>query len=167
MKECLNCKKEFEPKKRHGKFCCANCRVAYNRKHPKIENGINVVVSPTMQELFESIMAGIDAINTKNGLPPAQVHIITPKQAVALHNAENKDQITELKGIPISKLKEASSISEDEITDMARKTNIQAEINKIKAEKCPKERDTPMGRKSWQMDQQKRIQELKDKLDGI
>lgn len=89
MKECLNCKKEFEPKKQHGKFCCANCRVSYNRKHPKIENGINAVVSPTMQELFNSIMAGIDAINARNGLPPAICSVIVPekqKEAVLSYN---------------------------------------------------------------------------------
>ena len=89
MKECLNCKKEFEPKKQHGKFCCANCRVSYNRKHPKIENGINAVVSPTMQELFNSIMAGIDAINARNGLPPAMCAVIVPekqKEAVLSYN---------------------------------------------------------------------------------
>lgn len=38
------------------------------------------------------------------------------------------------------------------------------EMEAIKAEKCPKERDTPMGRRSWAVDQHKRIQELQQKL---
>lgn len=67
MKQCLNCQKEFEPKKPHGKFCSANCRVAYNRKNPQKP----IPVSPCMQEMFNSILAGINAINAKNGQPPA------------------------------------------------------------------------------------------------
>lgn len=67
MKLCLNCNKEFEPKKPHGKFCSANCRVAYNRKNPQKP----IPVSPCMREMFNSIMAGINAINAKNGQPEA------------------------------------------------------------------------------------------------
>jgi hypothetical protein len=41
---------------------------------------------------------------------------------------------------------------------------IMKQIEAIKAEKIPKERDTSNGRKSWSFDQQKRIQELQNKL---
>lgn len=41
---------------------------------------------------------------------------------------------------------------------------IEDSIAKIRAEKIPKERDTPFGRKAWQMDQQKRIQELQKQI---
>lgn len=41
---------------------------------------------------------------------------------------------------------------------------ILSQIAAIKAEKVPKERDTLNGRKSWQIDQNKRIIELQDKL---
>src|SRR6478735_393114 len=34
MKACMNCKKMFEPKRPHGKFCSDKCRVAYNRSNP-------------------------------------------------------------------------------------------------------------------------------------
>lgn len=44
------------------------------------------------------------------------------------------------------------------------KKAIEKQISAIKAEKCPKERDTPMGRRSWAVDQHKRIQELQNKL---
>lgn len=51
--------------------------------------------------------------------------------------------------------------------DPLRKMEIQRQIESIRAEKIPKERDTVFGRKSWQIDQQKRIQELQNKLNGI
>lgn len=38
------------------------------------------------------------------------------------------------------------------------------QIAAIRAEKIPKERDTTYGRRAWQLDQQKRIQELQAKL---
>ncbi len=85
MKECLNCTKAFEPKKPHGKFCSANCRVAYNRKSsPKVDP-----ISPCMHEMFNSIMAGINAINAKNGQPPALAAVFVPekpKDAVLSYN---------------------------------------------------------------------------------
>lgn len=40
----------------------------------------------------------------------------------------------------------------------------QALIDAIKSEKIPKERDTPMGRKAWALEQQKRIQDIKNQL---
>lgn len=43
-------------------------------------------------------------------------------------------------------------------------TSAEAMIDAIKSEKIPKERDTPMGRKSWEIDKQKRIQEIKNQL---
>lgn len=48
--------------------------------------------------------------------------------------------------------------------DPLRKMEIQRQIESIRAEKIPKERDTVFGRKSWQLDQHKRIQELQNKL---
>lgn len=47
------------------------------------------------------------------------------------------------------------------------KETIEREITDIKAEKIPATRDTPMGRKSWALDQKKRIQELEKQLNGI
>lgn len=35
MKECLNCKKEYEPKRDTSKFCSTSCRVRYHQKHGK------------------------------------------------------------------------------------------------------------------------------------
>lgn len=42
MKECLNCKKEFEPKKPKAKFCSISCRVAFHRnKKRKIQEAMS------------------------------------------------------------------------------------------------------------------------------
>lgn len=48
--------------------------------------------------------------------------------------------------------------------EVPKETEIQAQIKLIRAEKIPAYRDTPIGRKSWLIDQQKRISELQQKL---
>jgi hypothetical protein len=48
--------------------------------------------------------------------------------------------------------------------DVLRNADIQDKIWAIKSEKCPKERDTTLGKKSWELEQKKRIQELEGKL---
>lgn len=52
------------------------------------------------------------------------------------------------------------------ISGKAKKVNdlILAQIKAIEAEKVPKERDTPNGRRSWRLDQKKRIDERKKQL---
>lgn len=94
--------------------------------------------------------------------------LISQSQAVALHNAENPDQSTE--AYNISKKKAEALLKpvvppgfEAQVSEAAQK-QIREDIARIKAERCPPERDTPIGRKSWQIDQQKRIQELQNKL---
>lgn len=43
-------------------------------------------------------------------------------------------------------------------------TATKAMIDAIKSEKIPKERDTAIGRKAWEMEQKKRIQEIENQL---
>jgi len=87
MKECMNCKNEFEAKRPHAKFCSDKCRVAYNRAHPQ-----QAVTKLQMQLLYNEMldlarkMQGTDSISV---LPP-----LSPQKAVALHNAEYPDQHT-------------------------------------------------------------------------
>lgn len=86
MKQCLNCQNDFEYKREAAKFCSDLCRVQYNRKNPKK----TTPVSPCMQEMFNSIMAGINAINAKNGQPPAVAAVFTKepeKEATMSYNA--------------------------------------------------------------------------------
>jgi hypothetical protein len=42
MKECLFCKKYFNPKKAHAKFCSDKCRVYFNRTKPKKVKGLSL-----------------------------------------------------------------------------------------------------------------------------
>ena len=44
---------------------------------------------------------------------------------------------------------------------------IKKQIAAIQAEKIPKERDTPLGRTHWAKDQEKKIKELRNKLNSI
>lgn len=41
---------------------------------------------------------------------------------------------------------------------------IRGQIKSILDEKCPKERDTPLGRKSWALEQKKRIEDLEKQI---
>lgn len=59
---------------------------------------------------------------------------------------------------PTKELKPAVEEKPNDVTD------IQKQIASIRAEKVPKERDTIIGRKSWSIEQEKRIKELKEKI---
>jgi len=74
MKECLHCKKQYEPKRAHSKFCSTSCRVMYNRNHPK-----ETVSKFQMQVLYNNILAAVDSINAKNGQPEAFVGVFKPE----------------------------------------------------------------------------------------
>jgi hypothetical protein len=59
MKECLECKKEFDAKREAAKFCSVNCRVKWNRKQPKK----NIVTPLQMQVLYNSVLEMVGKIN--------------------------------------------------------------------------------------------------------
>jgi hypothetical protein len=52
MKECLHCKKQFQPKKETAKFCGTSCRVMYNRKHGS-KKSVSLV---QIQVLYNSLL---------------------------------------------------------------------------------------------------------------
>jgi predicted nucleic acid-binding Zn ribbon protein len=101
--ECLNCKKEFEPKRPHGKFCSDKCRVAYNRANPQ-----NKVTNIQMQVLYAEMLKMASEFK---GFDIKMVDPITPQVHVALINAENKDQHTFIKEYDYAGLKELISTS--------------------------------------------------------
>lgn len=78
MNECLNCKKEYEAKRPHSKFCSVKCRVMYNRKNPK--EGVSKV---QMQVLYNSILEVVNRINMGNGQPEAIAAVFKPIQTAA------------------------------------------------------------------------------------
>lgn len=85
--------------------------------------------------------------------PPSDLEIKqkAPKEEKKPTLADSKPQEQ-----PMPKLEAA-------ISEAAQKA-IREQIAAIRAEKIPPERNTPMGKKAWQIDQQKRIQELQNKL---
>ena len=59
--KCLNCQKEFEPKRKDtAKFCSATCRVRYNRVNPK-----DKVTKVQMQVLYNTMMERLGQIEYK------------------------------------------------------------------------------------------------------
>ena len=59
--KCLNCQKEFEPKRKDtAKFCSATCRVQYNRVNPK-----DKVTKVQMQVLYNTMMERLGQIEYK------------------------------------------------------------------------------------------------------
>lgn len=76
-------------------------------------------------------------------------------------NARLKSRIQELLSVAVVPNSAISVPSPQEAID---NDLILDQIKAIQAEKCPKERDTPLGRGVFKMEQNKRIQELKLKL---
>lgn len=111
--------------------------------------------------IYEFLDGKINPSNQKSFIP------LPESTLVALHNAQNKSQFTETYNLPKKKAEailKPNDQSEKAPVDVIRNADIEDKIQVIRAEKIPKERDTVNGRKSWQMEQQKRIQELKNQL---
>lgn len=92
MKNCLNCNKEYENKRAASKFCSVSCRVLYNRKNPKTPK-INPMeqMASLHQEMLDTMFM------IKELTLASEVRYVAPlttEQSIALHNAENKDQLT-------------------------------------------------------------------------
>lgn len=81
-------------------------------------------------------------------------------------NKEDEKQsfvkFSDIKNIPDNVKKAIGYVGENIVPKVV--ASIEGKIKEIEAEKIPKDRDTPLGRKSWAKEQQKRIVELKNKL---
>lgn len=136
MGNCLRCKKEIEANtgRRPRKYCSDNCRQR-DYQEKKKENQINI----TLRELKQEKKPSKEAIAAASISAHSLGYILS----------KIKDPLTETREIP-----EESSNS-----------IIKEAIAAIKAEKIPEYRSkTTMGRKSWELDQKKRIQELENQL---
>lgn len=92
----------------------------------------------------------------KRGRPPKAIDPVEIQAKIAAVKES-------LKGLPIlhGPMKEKLT----EISKENAKLAVQAAISLVRAEKIPAERDkSTIGRKSWALDQKKRIQELENKL---
>jgi len=57
MKQCMNCKTDFEFKRDSAKFCSDKCRAAYNRAHPQ-----QMVTKLQMQSLYNAVLEAVEKI---------------------------------------------------------------------------------------------------------
>jgi endogenous inhibitor of DNA gyrase (YacG/DUF329 family) len=101
MKECLNCKKEFQERRSTARFCSNKCRSAFNRG----ASG-NKITKMQMQEMYNAIMGATEALKGYPGFIPQVLNPISHKDAVAIYNAENKDQRTSLESYDYNGMKE-------------------------------------------------------------
>lgn len=78
MKECLNCKKEYDSKRDTSKFCSTSCRVRWYQRHSR---GKSKVTPMDMQELYNAVLNAVNGINARNGQPPAFAGVFVPEKA--------------------------------------------------------------------------------------
>ena len=170
MEKCLHCSKELKhvPGRKQKSFCNVNCRNKYFYAQRKKQ--IEMAKSALQSLPADFLEVKNIGILTKNG----EIQPIFEKP----HKKPKNKRFQELKDSPKTQLtstKESydapqmSNGLKDELeytnqTIDLLKVALEKKIIEIKAEKIPKERDTVLGRKAWQIEQNKRIQELKNKL---
>lgn len=74
MRECLNCKAQYEFKREASKFCSPKCRVQYNRKHPK-----QTLTKLQIQVLYNQLSDALDKINSGAFLTPVKPQTSPPQ----------------------------------------------------------------------------------------
>jgi hypothetical protein len=138
--ECLNCKIEVSQSKgkRAKLYCSEKCRIEYFRK--------------------------------KKGEGKPKRGPGRPRKVNLAALAIEVEKETEKRSNPFinaARGRDANGVNQDE-ADLAQKEglreDIEEQIKVIKAEKIPDNRNTFLGRKSWILDQKKRIEELQTQL---
>lgn len=162
--KCLNCDKELihTEGRRKKKFCGNACRIKYWQNKTKAEPKTRKVPLSEYEEMKEkaslydnyAIMMPLKAHTNAPKIEYSGKGIIStldepPAGHKRVSHIENKD------GFTIHHPSQVVKMSNEEIEN---------DIAKIKSETIPKERDTSMGRRSWALDQQKRIKELQQQL---
>jgi len=192
MTTCKNCGNPIQSHsgRRPREFCDNNqkCRNEWFRKNKKVEthkiipmeewkeikeqlNKVSLIPLMDIEEVKKMVDAygnrskddierelGQSNLQNKNG------RIDRSKIIVELVDVENSD----FKPQETGKTEKQASVSKKEKeAPVAPENNNEGILEQIKAiqlEKIPKERDTLYGRKAWNIDQYKRIEELKSKL---
>lgn len=107
------------------------------------------------------------------GTPTPQVEGRKPRKYCSDTCRQKDWQARNKSKAPIkTKEKTTAKDGEDSKIEMAEsqpidKDTIEKQISSIKDEKIPKHRDTPLGRKSWAIEQKKRIEDLQNKMNGV
>ncbi|HEX2549361.1 MAG TPA: hypothetical protein VHM20_06005 [Gammaproteobacteria bacterium] len=147
-------------KKKGGKRAGAGRRPAEVKKEP-------ITIYADISKFGSKDMARMAIYEFLDG----KIHYTGKSSFVPLHIPDELGKSSKWppkKDKPISALKPQEQPKTD-IPINYDKEDILKQIAAIRAEKVPKERDTAFGRKAWQMEQDKRIADLKCKLplDGI
>jgi len=144
--KCLNCQKAVNqtPGKRPKLYCSPKCKAEYFKKKQPVDPSKRGPGRPKKSKENEEWANGVLAENQKNHLNNFAISMPT-----GVVPGEKPKPEFEYKGVADTKLNNEAILKE---------------IEAIKSEKIPTERNTSNGRKSWAYDQKKRIQELESKL---
>lgn len=151
--KCLNCGKAVKQTqgKRAKTYCDEKCRQTHWQKK-------NKEAHPPAR---------------KPGRPKKETvipeeEVMAEKIIIAVPDAEkDKKSTIDKEAAKVLPFNPSKLQQEYEEVAQSEKEDIQKQIAAIKTEKIPKHRDTTFGRKSWAIDQQKRIQKLQNDLNGI
>lgn len=142
--DCLNCGKELKmvEGRRPKKYCDDACRIAYFHKNKKKNEIPSKYVLKTRHE------AEVEKLNA----------IIADLKAQISPQAQNKPMPPKTEKTPKTAIQ---NLTGDKTTNYSVNTEkIDQKIKEIMAEKIPHHRDTPLGRKIWAAEQEKRVAEL-------
>lgn len=160
MENCLHCSKELihVPGRRKKSFCDVNCRnkYFYSKRKKEIEAARALLVPlPSDYVMFKKVSAVTkDGVIQQISTSGKKVSDLTRPTGIL------KPQERPMTNYSINTAAPQVAAANDNPQRM----DIVDKITAIRAEKCPKERDTPLGRKSWELEQNKRITELKSQL---
>lgn len=151
MKDCLHCSKPLVhvPGRKEKSFCDVNCRNKYFYAQRKKQ--IETAKSMLADLPSDYIMPKKIGVLTKDG----EVKPLTlpkPNKKPKIQPPAVSDEVVSPAG--------PEACDRPEIDEEA----IRAQIKAINAEKCPEHRNTSIGKKSWEMEQKKRIEALKQQL---
>lgn len=154
VKTCKICNNVFESKRKNGLYCSGACRARANQiKNKSIEKVNNNSFKFQKRNKCEYCEAEMEAKYRNKRFCSPKCRVYFNRENVQLILKNNK-QIQNIENI-VPELPNEKEIKNDEILK---------EIQKIRNETIPKERDKPMGRKVWENEQKARINELMSKL---
>lgn len=179
MSNCKQCGKEIESHtgRRPKKFCNEVCRIAYfNANKPKERAMVKKATYDAVvaeRDHYKAIVLGTNPV-LERGVDTSEKEINALLDKVY---SENKDEVKKCVadvtdfGMSISKHENGKIVhvpldseEAEEIQIKAHNEEIQKQITAIQKETIPSHRNTSIGKKVWEIEQSKRISELRSKL---
>lgn len=172
MNKCIICDKEFSAKRKDAVFCSPGCRQKSSRKAKDgnvadPEKGVNFVMellhkyAPSKEEKIFWLKQNLAILEASEELKFKKL----PNKLDPLES--NLKQEIKYSDNPVFDGEKLSHVIIDEHAlsmSIANAPDIEEQIAIIRAEQMPKHITTPLGKKSWLFDQNKRIEELKKLL---